>query len=431
MACTRERLPERLGGWGVVLDDEDGFHGCVDFGLLWMRVVSRPPGWMSTMPSPMADILVVAGEASGDQHGADVVRALRARDPSLRFFGMGGKHLGEAGVELLYGAHEVSVMGIAEVLPRLWRILSVMKGLEHAARARRPALALLVDIPDFNLRLAARLKAQGVKVAYYVSPMLWAWREGRVRQVAARVDEMLCILPFEEPFYRERGVQARYVGNPVVEQVPAPATRAAFRAALGVADRPTVALLPGSRPSEVRRILPALVGAAQRLVAARPGLQLLVPVAPTIPRDTVLGAFSAAGLSPVLVDGRAPEVVGASDAAVVASGTATLEAGMMERPFVVVYGVSWLTWLVGRLMLRVAHVALVNLLAGRRVVPELIQLEMTPERISEEIQRVWDEGPAREAQLQGLREVKAVLGAPGAAGRAAAAILKLLEGRAR
>ena len=374
----------------------------------------------------MADILVAAGEASGDQHGADVVRALRARAPSLRFFGMGGKHLQEAGVELLYGAHEVSVMGIAEVLPRLPRILQVMRGLERAARDRRPALALLVDIPDFNLRLAARLKAQGVKVAYYVSPMLWAWREGRVRQVAGRVDEMLCILPFEEPFYRQRGVRARYVGNPVVEQVPAPAPKAAFRAALGVADAPTVALLPGSRPTEVRRILPALVGAARQLVAARPGLQLLVPVAPSLPREGIARAFAEAGLSPVLVDGRAPEVVGASDAAVVASGTATLEAGMMERPFVVVYGVSWLTWLVGRLMLRVAHVALVNLLAGRRVVPELLQLDMTPARIAAEVQRIWDEGPAQRAQLEGLREVKAALGAPGAAGRAAEAVLGLL-----
>jgi lipid-A-disaccharide synthase len=379
----------------------------------------------------MADILVVAGEASGDQHGADVVRALRAQDPSLRFFGMGGTHLEAAGVELLYGAHEVSVMGIAEVLPRLPRILSVMRGLEQAARARKPALALLVDIPDFNLRLARKLKAQGVKVAYYVSPMLWAWREGRVRQVAARVDEMLCILPFEEAFYRERGVAARYVGNPVVEQVPAPQPAAAFRKALGVEDVPTLALLPGSRPSEIRRILPALVGTAQQMVAARPGLQVLVPVAPTVDRAAVEAAFAAGGVKPVLVDGRAPEVVGASDAAVVASGTAALEAGLMERPFVVVYRVSWLTYWVGRLMLRVAHVALVNLLAQRRVVPELIQGEMTPRRICAELERLWPEGPDRAALLEGLREVRGRLGPPGAAARAAEAVRGLLRESAR
>jgi len=187
-----------------------------------------------------------------------------------------------------------------------------------------------------------------------------------------------------------------------------------------------VALLPGSRPSELRRILPALVGAAKLLVDARPGLQLVVPVAPTVAREAVAHAFAEAGLSPVLVDGRAPEVVGASDAAVVASGTATLEAGLMERPFVVVYGVSWLTWLVGRMLVRVAHVALVNLLAGRRVVPELLQRDMTPARIAAEVQRVWDDGPAQQAQLEGLREVKALLGAPGAAGRAADAVLGLL-----
>ncbi|MEN9798918.1 MAG: hypothetical protein RL653_2614 [Pseudomonadota bacterium] len=383
------------------------------------------------MPGSMADILVVAGEASGDQHGADVVRALRAQDPTLRFFGMGGKNLQAAGVELLYGAHEVSVMGIAEVLPRLPRILAVMRGLEQAARARRPALALLVDIPDFNLRLAKKLKAQGVRVAYYVSPMLWAWREGRVRQVAARVDEMLCILPFEEAFYRERGVAARYVGNPVVEQVPAPGPASGFRAALGVPDVPTLALLPGSRPSELRRILPALVGTAQRMVAARPGLQVLVPVAPTVDRAAVEAAFAARGVQPVLVEGRAPEVVGASDAAVVASGTAALEAGLMERPFVVVYRVSPLTYWVGRLMLRVAHVALVNLLARRRVVPELIQGEMTPARICAELEKLWPEGPERAALLAGLREVRGLLGPPGAAARAAESVRGLLRGSAR
>ena len=386
---------------------------------------------MSTMPRPMADILVVAGEASGDQHGADVVRALRAQDPSLRFFGMGGANLKAAGVELLYGAHEVSVMGIAEVLPRLPRILSVMAGLERAARERKPALALLVDIPDFNLRLAAKLKAQGVKVAYYVSPMLWASREGRVRQVAERVDEMLCILPFEEAFYRERGVAARYVGNPVVEQVPAPAPASQFRAALGVADVPTLALLPGSRPSEIRRILPALVGTARQMVRARPGLQVLVPVAPTVDRAAVAQAFADGGVKPVLVDGRAPEVVGASDAAVVASGTAALEAGLMERPFVVVYRVSWLTYWVGRLMLRVAHVALVNLLAKRRVVPELLQGEMTPARICAELERLWPDGPDRASLLEGLREVRGVLGPPGAAARAAEAVRELLRSSPR
>ena len=376
---------------------------------------------------PAPQILVVAGEASGDAHAAELVAALKAQRPDLRFFGMGGSRLAAQGVELLYGAHEVNVMGITEVLPKIPRILQVMRGLAEAAAERRPACAILVDIPDFNLRLAARLKKLGIPVAYYVSPMIWAWRRGRVKTIAKLVDRMLCILPFEEDFYREAGVVARYVGSPVVEQVPSPASASSFRQKLGLPEgTPTLALLPGSRMSEIRRILPAMVGAAKQLVAERPGLQVVVPVAPTIPREEILSRFEGSGVRPVLVEGRAPEVVGASDAAIVASGTAALEAGLMQRPLVVVYRVSLVTYLVGRLMLKVAHVALVNLLANRRVVPELLQGDMTPERIAGEIRRLWVPGAPREEMLQGLEEVRTRLGAHGAAARAAEAVLELL-----
>jgi lipid-A-disaccharide synthase len=372
-------------------------------------------------------ILVVTGEASGDAHASELVAALQARRPDLRFFGMGGSKLAARGVELLYGAHEVSVMGITEVLPKIPRILQVLRGIASAAAERRPACAILVDIPDFNLRLAAKLKALGVPVAYYVSPMIWAWRRGRVKTIRKLVDRMLCILPFEEAFYRDSGVDARYVGSPVVEQVPSPASAADFRQRLGLpTEAPTLALLPGSRMSEIRRLLPTMVSAAKQLAAERPGLQIVVPVAPTIPREEITSRFEGSGLSPRLVDGRAPEVVGASDAAIVASGTAVLEAGLMQRPLVVVYRVSLVTYLVGRLMLKVAHVALVNLLAGRRLVPELLQGDMTPERIAAEIRRVWDPGPPREEMLRGLEEVRGRLGGPGAAERAAEAVLELL-----
>jgi lipid-A-disaccharide synthase len=377
-------------------------------------------------------ILVVTGEASGDAHAAELVAALQARRPDFRFFGMGGSKLAARGVELLYGAHEVSVMGITEVLPKIPRILQVLRGIAAAAAERRPACAILVDIPDFNLRLAAKLKALGIPVAYYVSPMIWAWRRGRVKTIRKLVDRMLCILPFEEDFYRDSGVDARYVGSPVVEQVPAPASTATFRQRLGLPlEAPTLALLPGSRMSEIRRLLPTMVSAAKQLSAERPGLQIVVPVAPTIPREEITSRFEGSGLSPQLVDGRAPEVVGASDAAIVASGTAVLEAGLMQRPLVVVYRVSLITYLVGRLMLKVAHVALVNLLAGRRLVPELLQGDMTPERIAVEIRRVWDPGAPREEMLRGLEEVRGRLGGPGAAERAAEAVLELLSPAAK
>ena len=372
-------------------------------------------------------ILVVAGEASGDTHAAELIAALRARRPDLTFFGMGGARLAAQGVELLFDAREVSVMGITEVLPRIPRILQILKGLAGAAAERRPDVAILVDIPDFNLRLAKKLKALGVPVAYYVSPMIWAWRRGRVRTIKRLVDRMLCILPFEEDFYREAGVSARYVGSPVVEQVPAPDTAAAFRERLGLAkDAPTLALLPGSRMSEIRRLLPDMVEAAKRLASERPGLQVVVPLAPTIAREEVTSHFEGSGVTPILVEGRAPEVVGASDAAVVASGTAALEAGLMQRPLVVVYRVSLITYWVGRLMLKVAFVSLINLLAGRRVVPELLQGDLTPERIAEEVRRVWLPGAPRQEMLEGLAEMRGRLGEAGAATRAAESVLELL-----
>jgi lipid-A-disaccharide synthase len=373
---------------------------------------------------PLTEIMVVAGEASGDQHAAALVAEIQRRRPDIHFFGMGGPRLAACHADLLYSASEVSVMGIVEVLPKLWRILSVKRGLERAAARRRPACAVLVDIPDFNLRLARALKRLGIPVIYYISPMLWAWRRGRIRQVEAFVDRMLCILPFEEAYYRRAGIAALYVGSPVLEQVPAAAPAPAFRKALALpVDRPTLALLPGSRPSEVRRILPALVGAALALTKETPQLQLVVPVAPGLDRELISVQFARAGLTPHLLQGHAPEAVGASDVAVVASGTATLEAGLMLRPLVVVYRVALISEIVGRLLLRVAHVSLINLLAGRAIVPELLQRKMTPARIAAEVKRLW-RGPARDETVLALEGLRGTLGDKGAAARAAAAVLE-------
>jgi lipid-A-disaccharide synthase len=368
------------------------------------------------------NVMVVAGEASGDQHAAALLAALKARVPGLRAFGMGGPKLAAQGVELIHGAHEINVMGVSEVLPRVPRILKVMGDLAAAAAARKPTLAVLVDIPDFNLRLAKRLKGLSIPIAWYISPMVWAWRRGRVATIAQRVDLMLCILPFEEAFYKGTGVNAHYVGSPVLESMPPPAQAEEFRATLGLDPlKPVLALLPGSRPGEVRRILPALAEIGRRQLVQRPGLQLVVPVAPGLDRAELAKAFA---VPVTLVDGRAPEVVGAATVAVVTSGTATLEAGLMNRPLIVVYRLSAPNWWLGRAMLELKHVSLVNLLAERGVVPELLQDDFTPEAVCAHIDGLW-EGPAREAQLQGLREVRAKLGPPGASDRAAELILKL------
>ncbi len=373
------------------------------------------------------EILIVAAEASADLLAARALRELRALRPDLHAFGLGGPRLREEGLEALHAAEEINVMGFAEVLPRIPRILAILRGLKAAAAARRPRAALLVDSPDFNLRLAKRLKALGVKVVYYVSPMIWAWRAGRARKIARLVDRMLCILPFEERFYQGTGVAARFVGHPLAERPP-PGPAAGYRAALGLGSgRTTVALLPGSRAPEVKRILPAMLDAAERIRARHPDAQFVVPVAPTLAEDSLRPFLAShATLEVKLVSGRSEEAVGAADAALVKSGTSTLETAFMRRPMVVVYKMSWLSWLLAKLLVRVADFALVNVLAGRRLVPELLQLEASPGRMAAEVERLLSDPAAREAQLGGLDEVRASLGDPGAARRVAEEIARVL-----
>jgi len=373
------------------------------------------------------EVLIVAGEASADLHASRALEELRRLRPGVHAFGVGGPRLRAAGLEALAPAEEISVMGIAEVLPRIPRILGILRALGRAAAERRPKAALLVDLPDFNLRLAAKLKKLGIPVVYFVSPTIWAWRAGRAKKIARVVDRMLCILPFEERFYAGTGVSARFVGHPFAERPP-PASAETYRRELGLsASRTTVALVPGSRPSELRRIFPAMLAAAERILASRPDAQFVVPVAPTLAREQLAPYLAAhSTLEVTLVDGHTEEVVGASDAALVKSGTSTLETALMLRPMVVVYKLSWLTYLVGRLLVRIAHFALVNILAGRTLVPELLQRDASPERMAAEIERLLADRGAREAQLEGLRAVRASLGEPGAARRVAEEVARAM-----
>jgi lipid-A-disaccharide synthase len=373
------------------------------------------------------EVLIVATEASADLHASRVLEELRRAHPELSAFGMGGPRLRAAGLEALHGAEEMSVMGVAEVIPAIPRILRILRNLATAAAERRPRVALLVDSPDFNLRLAKRLKKAGIPVVYYVSPTVWAWRRGRVKTIRKFVDRMLCILPFEEPFYADTGVSARFVGHPFAER-PHPQEPSSYRDALGLdRARTIVALVPGSRHGEIERILPEMLDAAERIRAHHPDAQFVVPVASTVKQDDVREHLARhATLEVKLVDGRAEEVVGASDAALVKSGTATLEAALMARPMVVVYRFSWLSWVIARALVKVAHVALVNLLAGRRLVPELLQGEANGERMAAEIDRLLDDRAARDEQIAGLRLVRASLGEPGAAGRVAEEIARYL-----
>ncbi len=371
----------------------------------------------------MADsssVLIVAGEASADLHGARVLRELRGRRPDVRVFGVGGDAMRAEGLEAVVRAEDISVAGLTEVLFAIPRILRILRRLAALAAERRPSAAVLIDLPDFNLRLARRLKALGVPVVYYISPQVWAWRQRRVAQIRALVDRMLVILPFEEDFYRTHGVPAEFVGHPLVEELPPPCDRATARAALGLpAGGPVVALLPGSRKQEIARHLPLMLEGLRRVRERFPGTRAVIPVASTIPRALVEARVAAAGVDATLLDGQATEALSAADAAVVCSGTATLQTALLLRPMVVVYRVSWLTYHILKRLVRVAHIALVNLIAGRTLVPELIQDAFTAGTVASELERLLASDVERARVETELAALRAKLGEKGAAERVA------------
>jgi lipid-A-disaccharide synthase len=351
-------------------------------------------------------ILVVAGEASGDLHAAAAVRELRKRLPSVELFGMGGDHLRAEGVETVYDAHHVAVMGTTEVLRRLPVILGALRGLGRLAARERPDAALLVDLPDFNLRLATRLRKLGVPVVYYVSPMVWAWRSSRVKRIARDVRKLCCIYPFEEAYLRERGVDAEYVGNPLLEEMPVPPPPG---------EPGTLALLPGSRHSEIERLFPRMLRAAELFAGGTP-LRVLVPVAPTVSRARLEKLAARARVTLEFLAGGTQQALRLCELALVKSGTSTLEALLAARPMVVAYRVSWFSWLMGKLLLRIPLVSLPNILAGRRLVPELLQRRATPEAMANALHEVQRQ---RAELILGYDEVRQSLGGPGASARVA------------
>lgn len=371
-------------------------------------------------------ILIVAGERSGDVYGAELARALRARLGAVEIFGCGGDAMRQAGVETTLDAHAISMAGIVEVVAGLPRVYRAFHSLLEAVDRRRPQLAVLIDFPDFNLRLARKLKQRGIPVIYFVSPQVWAWRKGRLKEMKATVSKMLCIFDFEEALYREAGIPVEYVGHPLVDLVRPQMTRQEFfaKASLDPAIS-TVALLPGSRQKEVGHNLPPLLDAAARLTVDR-SIQFVLPVAPSLDPEWIAAMIqkSPVGRATIrtLAD-AAHDALRHADVAVVASGTATLEAALQERPMVVVYRVSPLSWLVGKLLVDVPHYSMVNLLAGKRLVTELMQSNFTGPKVAAQVQYLLDHPEARATMVDELRQLRARLGSGGAIGRAADAVV--------
>jgi len=366
-------------------------------------------------------VLISAGEPSGDVYAGDLLHKLRGVRPGLDVFGLGGDHVAAAGGRLIAHVREVAVVGLIEVLRHLRALRRIFDNILAEVDRERPSVAVLVDYPDFNLRLAARLHRRGIPVVYYVSPQIWAWRRGRLRQLRRYVSRMLVLFPFEEPLYREAGVPVSFVGHPLVERLQPVADRAAFLRQVGLdPTRPVVAVLPGSRVREVAHNLPPLRDAAGLLRARRPEVQLALAAAPHLPDAALAGA----GV-PILRE-CTHDLLGSADAGIVASGTATIEATLLGLPMVVVYRLSPLTYFLGRPLVRLNRFAMVNLIAERDVVPELIQGDFTPERVMTETLRLLDDRARREAMLRDLADVRARLGGPGASQRAAEAVAALL-----
>ena len=381
---------------------------------------------MSQITSPGAiavgskKILLVAGEASADLHGSHVVRELKRIDPSVHLYGIGGEELRRAGMEILFDARDLSVVGIVEVVSRLPHIRKVFNTLKRQIEEAPPGLIILLDYPDFNLRLAAVAKKHRVPVLYYISPQIWAWRQGRVKKIARIVDHMAVVFPFEVPLYEKEGVPVQFVGHPLLDrEIPAFDSAGSLEAFGMKPGWPVIGLLPGSRKSEIKRLLPVMLDAAQRIRKEYPLAQFIIPVAPGIRREEIETWVAQKNVPVTVVENQLHRALQVCSLVLVASGTATLETALMKKPMIILYKISFLTYLIGRLMIRVPCIGLANIVAGTQVVPELIQADASPQRIAGEALALLKSPERLAAMERNLGRIRERLGAAGASARVA------------
>jgi lipid-A-disaccharide synthase len=372
--------------------------------------------------------MIIAGEASGDLHGAKLVEAMLARDPSLFFCGVGGRALQAAGVRILVEASDLAVVGITEVFSKIGSLLKGISRVKKLLKSLKPDLLIIIDFPDFNLHAAAIAKQQGIPVFYYISPQVWAWRKGRVKKIKRLVDHVGVILPFEEAFYREHDVPVTFVGHPLLDE-----TFYSKRDKTGL-DRhaePLIGLLPGSRDKEVIRNLPAMLEAAARIRQRFPDIRFCVSHAPTVEKklmNRIMGKFRYGNEISVSTE-HVRTIFERSRLVIAVSGTVTLEAAISGTPTVIIYSVSPLSYWIGRALISVKHIGLINLIAGKEIVPELIQKDAAPEHIAECVIALLNKPEKLENMCADLLLAQERLGAPGASRRAAALAFELLEHR--
>lgn len=374
------------------------------------------------------NILIVAGEASGDIHGANLVQAVRSVNPKVTFWGFGGERMHAAGVMIPFDSSRLAVVGISEVFVHLLQIVRAQRLLRKAMRDKRPDLVILIDYPDFNLLLAAKAKSLGIPVMYYISPQVWAWRSRRVKKIRRLVQRMVVILPFEMDFYHKHQVEVDFVGHPLLDIVKPTMNDSFFYERFEIdRGRPIVGLFPGSRLEEVKRLMSPMVEAAKRLEEEISNIQLVLPVASSIDKRYVKNIIDQTGLKVKIIEDGAYNTMKVARAVIVASGTVTLEAAIMGVPMVIIYKVSRLSYLVAKMMVNIPYIGLVNLVAGRKIVSELVQEEANGQRIAEEVYKIMANETYSQTMKYELEEVKSKLGGPGASVRAAEIVCQILE----
>lgn len=369
--------------------------------------------------------MVSCGEASGDLYAGALIRALRAIEPTVDAFGLGGDKFREAGGRLVGDFRGLAVTGLVEALRVLPDSYAIYRKLVQAAEQERPDVLVVIDYPDFNFRLMSAVKRLGVAIVYYVGPQLWAWRPGRMQTMKAIVDRVLPIFPFEEQLYQREGIDVRFVGHPLIDLAKPREPRDVFLRALDLdPSRPVVALLPGSRPNELHRLVPVLAAAVPRIASQVIGTQFVVARAPHL-FDSYFAPFHGMGAAVRVIEWRTDDVLAASDVVVTASGTATVQTALHGKPMVVVYRLSPLTYKLGKPLVRVTNYCMVNLVAGERVVEELIQEACTPDRVARETVDLLTNRERADDMREQLAAVRAKLGGPGASARAAEAIVEV------
>jgi lipid-A-disaccharide synthase len=366
-------------------------------------------------------VMIIAGEASGDMHGASLVQEMLKIDPNLNFFGIGGNRMAESGVKLLANVAETAVVGLTEVVSKLFGFIKIIRSLTKSLDNLKPVLVILIDYPDFNLNIVARAaKKRNIKIFYYISPQVWAWRQGRINQIKKLVNTMAVILPFEVDLYASRGFRVHYVGHPLLDLVKQNYSKTESRQKFNLAGaKTTIGLLPGSRISEVEKLLPEMLRAAASLEKQIPDIQFVLPLADTLEEKIINEIISGLDIKINVIRGSTYDVISCADLAIVASGTATLETALLGIPMIIVYKISPLSYFIGKLVISVQNIGLVNIIAGKTIVPELIQGEATGERIAQEALAILTNDEKKQQIINELNAIRAKLGNPGAAIRAA------------